>query len=373
MEAAELAQQLAAWQPPASEACRLVLLDESNRPQWSALLERLPEQPVGYALSHGDYQHEYFASAFPRYRRLDCLIFLHEELVGLWPLGIFGDAGKLRLSSHINGAMGVAPPLLREALSEKQEKTVNRAWLGMIAELCQDFSLAQVDFLAPPTSETLPRWHGQVMALGASFGGQHRLVADLALPEAEYHRHLRKSYKALLNHAAKLWRVELDTVGDGEKFAGFRRLHEQVAGRKTRPQATWQRQFEAIQAGAAFALYLYDDAGEMVGASLFNCSRDEAYYAVGAYRRELFDQPLAHLNVYEAIRHARQRGLRRFILGQRAYPGDLPPPNEKEEQIAFFKEGFATGLQVQPLLQLAGNCLAGLMSTKTLDYFSAKP
>lgn len=347
-----LSERLAAWQPESDEACRLVLLEEANHRQWSELLDGLPEQPVGYALSHCAYQHAYFASAFPLYRRLDCLVFLHQEAVGLWPLGIFGQEGDLRLSSHINGSRGVAPPLLCEPMSEKQHKAVSRAWLAMLARLCQDFAIPRVDFLAQPAGDTLPHWYAQIMGLGATCGGQHRLVVDLSLPEDEYHRRLRKSYKALVNSAAKLWRIELDTRGDPEKFAGFQRLHEQVAGRKTRPEATWQRQFEAIAGHAAFAIYLYDAAGEMVGASLFNCSRDEAYYAVGAYRRELFDQPLAHLNVYAAIRHARQTGCRRLILGSRPFPGDFPPPSEKELQIAFFKEGFSTGLQLLPAVEI---------------------
>lgn len=358
----EPAERLAGWQPPGGEPCRLVPLDESNRAQWSALVDRLPYQPVGYDLPNGDYQHTYFASAFPLYRRLDCLVFWQRQAIALWPLGVFGDAQSLRLSSHLNGALGIAPPLLGERLSEKQEKAVSRSWLGAVAALCRDFPIAGLDFLAPPAGETLPHWHGLLMTLGATYGGQHRLIVDLTLPEAEYHRQIRKSYKALINGAAKLWRVELDTAGDAENFAAFQRLHEAVAGRKTRPEATWQRQFDAIQGQTAFVLYLRDAAGMLVGASLFNCSRDEAYYAVGAYRRELFDQPLAHLNIFEAIRHARSRGLRRFVLGQRSYPGDIPAPSGKEEQIAFFKEGFATGLQVQPLLRIAGNRLAEAMS-----------
>ena len=360
----ELAERLNIWKPPGSESCRLVPLDQNNRPQWTATLDHLPYQPVGYDLHNNDYQHTYFASAFPWYRRLDCLVFWQQQIIALWPLGIFGDQQGLRLSSHINGAPGVAPPLLCAELSEKQQKVVSRTWLSAIAALCRDFPIADVDFLAPPSCDTLPHWHGQLMVLGASYGGQHRLIVDLTLPEAEYHRQIRKSYKALINSAAKLWHVELDTTGDAGNFAAFQRLHEEVAGRKTRPEATWQRQFDAIAGQTAFALYLRDAAGTLVGASLFNCSRDEAYYAVGAYRRELFDQPLAHLNVFEAIRHARSRGLRRLILGQRAYPGDRIHPTDKEEQIAFFKEGFSTALQVQPLLHILGNRLTAWMSEK---------
>lgn len=369
---------LADWRFPEGQACQFVLLTESNRHDWQAILAALPEQPVGYDLLHCAYQHAYFASAFAdasgnafasasaNYRQLDCLILWHEKVVGVWPLALFSHAGEWRLASHINGAPGVSPPLLLAGLTEKQEKAIARAWLGALARLCADFGVAALELVGPPLGDSgngqaqLPYWHGLAMAQGAQLSGRHRLVADLRSTASEYHQQLRKSYKALINKARNLWQVSIDTAGDAEKFAAFQGMHEQVAGRQTRPVSTWQAQFDAIVAGAAYALYLHDSAGELVGASLFNRSRDEAYYAVGVYRRELFDQPLAHLSLDEAIRFAREQGLQRCILGARAYPGDAQPPNAKEEQIAFFKEGFASGLQMQAVLSLSAKQLTSL-------------
>ena len=352
-----LAPSLDDWCFPETSTCRFIPLTAENRDDWLRLLAALPEQPVGLHPLHIEYQHVYFSSVYPHYRRLDCLLVLHGQSVGVWPLALFGNEEPLRLSSHVNGAPGIAPPVLVGGLSEKQEKTIAHAWLDVIARLCADFAVGELEFTAPPATGDLPIWHALLMQAGAHIGGRHRLIADLTLSEAAYHQHLRKSYKALINTAHKLWQVEIDASGDAEQFAAFQRLHEEVAGRKTRSAESWQRQFDAIPAGAAFAIYLRDTADTLVGASLFNRSRDEAYYAVGAYRRELFDQPLTHLSLDEAIRFARRQGIRRFILGQRAYPADTPPPTAKEEQIAFFKEGFATGLQLLPILGIAGNRL----------------
>jgi FemAB family protein len=376
---------LADWPFPAGQACQFVPLTESNRHDWQAVLAARPEQPVGYDLLHCAYQHAYFASAFAdasgnafanasanasaNYRPLDCLILWHDKVVGVWPLALFGHTGEWHLSSHINGASGISPPLLLAGLSEKQEKTIARAWLGALARLCENFGVASLELIGAPLGDSsngkaqLPYWHSLAMMQGAQLSGRHRLVADLQTTATAYHQQLRKSYKALINKARKLWQVSIDTAGDAEKFAAFQGLHEQVAGRQTRPASTWQAQFDAILTGAAYALYLHDSAGELVGASLFNRSRDEAYYAVGVYRRELFDQPLAHLSLDEAIRFARQQGLQRCILGTRAYPGDAQPPNAKEEKIAFFKEGFASGLQMQAVLKLSAEQLTSLQPT----------
>lgn len=367
----ELAETLRIWHPHSDTPFRFLLLDDSNRSLWAEALERKTYQPVGYHLTHVDYQHVYFASAFPLYRRLDCLIVWENKVIALWPLGLYGQPGTMKLSSHVNGASGVMPPLMTEEISHKLEKSLGRAWIAITATLCRDFSIPDVEFLAPPISGAVPEWHGELMKLGAVFGGQHRLSVDLALPEVEYHKAVRKSYKALINNAAKLWNASIDAVGNGNQFAEFQQLHEQVAGRKTRPESTWQSQFDAVVAQSAFVVYLRDDDGRLVGASLFIQSRDEAYYAVGAYRRELFDQPLAHLSLYEAIRHARSKGLRQFILGLRAFPGDDRPPSEKEEKIAFFKEGFATGLHVQPVLRLNGHQLLKAVPNVNENYSSS--
>ena len=81
-------------------------------------------------------------------------------------------------------------------------------------------------------------------------------------------------------------------------------------------------------------------------------------YAVGVYDRQLFDKPLAHLSLYAAIGHARENGARTFILGERPYPSDSPPPSDKELQIAYFKEGFATELWLVPFLTITPKRLA---------------
>lgn len=352
---------------PAGKDCRLRLYAEADAPLWQTVLDAAPEQAVGYHRLHCDYQHAYFASAYPHYRRLDCLILWRGEAVGIWPLAVFGDGSGLRLSSHLNGAHGIAPPLLSPALSDKPRKAVTLAWLEAAAALAArlDSPVGPLRFVSAQPWLAAPDWYRRLLGQGARLLGRHRIVADLTRDDADYHRQLRKSYKALINSAAKTWSVSLDASGDAAAFAEFQALHVAVAGRQTRPDDTWQRQFDAIAAGAAFAVYLRDGDGRLVGASLYNASRDEIYYAVGAYDRQLFDQPVAHLSLYQAIGYARETGRRCFVLGDRPFPGDPAPPNDKEAKIAFFKEGFASALQLLPSLEIdaAGFCLKAAPAT----------
>lgn len=333
---------------------------------WKDFLNHLAYVPVGYARRHTDYQHAYFSAFNPEYAELDCLITWQGTLIGLWPLAWAGGRdGQNYLSSHINGSVGVAPPLLCGNLSEKQEKAVTRAWLGIVAALSSKLVIPAVNLVPPRAQHNLPHWHSLCMSHGAAISCKHQLIADLTLTEDEYHRRLRKSYKAQINAAEGLWQVAIDVTGNPDAFAQFQGLHESVAGRKTRPIETWQAQFDAITAGEAFAVYLRDSNGRMVGASLFNCSRNEAYYAVGAYDRTLFHQPLAHLSLYKAVCFAKQSGLDCLLLGQRVFPSDREIPSTKEEQISFFKEGFATATQLIPELRLSATQIQSLAMPAT--------
>ncbi|MES2770893.1 MAG: hypothetical protein V4623_02775 [Pseudomonadota bacterium] len=357
--------QCSAEQAP---ALRFIPLHKDNEQAWTDLQASLPEQAVGYDHVHCAYQHLYFSSHSSAYQVLDCLLYWQEQVIGIWPLACYqsqdGETKRWQLSSHLNGTFGICAPLLIPQLSAKQEKMIARAWLSAVAQLASDFAIESLSFAAPLGTNNLPHWYHELLTLGAQLSARHSLVAELNLSAAAYQQQLRKSYKGLINQARKLWRSEIDSRGDRAQFAEFQRLHEQVAGRQTRNASTWEKQYEAIVHGAAYALYLRDAEQQLVGASLFNCSRDEAYYAVGVYQRELFAQPLAHLNLYEAITFARQQGLHRLILGHRPYPNDQPAPSEKELQIAFFKEGFANQLILQAQLSVSAQQLSALLPTQ---------
>lgn len=328
---------------------------------WDATFRSLAYQPVGYSGSHVGYQHTYFAEFSAAYQRLDCLLFWQGRPVGLWPLSLrVASSGLAGLSSQCNGQPGIVPPLLPAELPDRVRKGAARQWLGLVAQLARLRNVAQLEFVAPAGAAALESWHRLLLEHGAATTVRVQARIDLSLAEADYHAGLRKSFKALINSARREWSATLDQSGDPSAFAEFEAFHIEVAGRRTRSAASWADQFSAICDGSAYAIYLRDPAGRLVGASLINCSRDEALYAIGAYDRQLFDKPLAHLSLAEAIACARRRGLRRFILGDRPYPGSLPPPSDKELTIGYFKEGFASELVLVPYLTLTADCLGTL-------------
>lgn len=89
---------------------------------------------------------------------------------------------------------------------------------------------------------------------------------------------------------------------------------------------------------------MYDSSDELIGASFFQVCNLHGMYSVAAYNRSLFDQPIAHVSQWYAIRHMKALGVRWYYIGRIFYPCDRENPTAKELSISRFKEGFATDL-----------------------------
>jgi hypothetical protein len=173
---------------------------------------------------------------------------------------------------------------------------------------------------------------------------------NLTQPEQVLFSDVRKIFRAnirwgLQQMTFKLLDANTITVAEMEDF---RQLHIAVAQKETRTKQSWQWQQHMIEQSEAFAIYGYLD-GKLVSTGLFPYSRTDCYYGVGAYDRNLFDQPISHALVWQAIQQAKQLGCRRFVFGESFYAGLAKSsgelPTAKELAIAHFKQGFGGAMQ----------------------------
>lgn len=166
--------------------------------------------------------------------------------------------------------------------------------------------------------------------------------------------HIRKSYKSLIHKGEREFQcrlIDTNTVTK-EDIEAFRLLHKSVSGRSTRSHASWTQQFEAIKANEAFSVFLLLE-GNLVGASYFLCGLTRCYYGVGAYRRELFDRPVAHVAIWQAIREAKRRGCAFFDVGR--WYAKSSNATEKEKNISHFKCGFGGITESSLLFSVSAN------------------
>ena len=148
----------------------------------------------------------------------------------------------------------------------------------------------------------------------------------------DYRKSVRKSYRSLIN-----WGKRNLVIGTAS-IDLIRAFHAKIAGRETRPQASWNVQAEWIADGGGEALvgFLGPD---LVSAAIFIDGGDASIYWTGVFDREQFEHPLAHYLIWLGLERAKERGMSKLILGEIPKRGTVP---EKEFNIGFFKAGFAT-------------------------------
>lgn len=180
-------------------------------------------------------------------------------------------------------------------------------------------------------------------------------VIDLRQTEDTLFSELSKSFRWSVNWGRKNLKLSLldKTSVRSTDIEAFRRLHVEAAGRETRSHATWLAQLEMVQAGEAFVC-LGEINGELVTAALFPCSTDHCYYGVSASRRDLFDKPVSHVLLWNAICHARALGCISFETGEIRYPYQSPSPTAKELGISTFKRGFGGETRVRMRVVASG-------------------
>ena len=324
--------------------------DEGGINLWNTVLDQLPYVPTNYLVSNLLYQASYMRCFLRERQDVSVILFDRDVPIGIFPLTInYREDGDIVICTN-EGA--VYAPLYSSSASEKVIRRYDRACLTAVDALCAHLEKtngraaihwqAQISFLASDLYGQMMIWHRLLLERGGTPALSHELYVDLSLPLDDIHMRIRKSYRSLIHKGDMLWKVEVHTDVTSELFTEFRLLHREVAGRATRSVETWDAQERAVHLGEAFLITLRSSADELIGAALYAVSKHEATYAVAAYRRDLFDQPVSHVAHWHAIQHMKKCGIKWYHIGPRVYPGDLHPPTEKELSIAYFKEGFST-------------------------------
>lgn len=183
-----------------------------------------------------------------------------------------------------------------------------------------------------------------VACLGREARADVKVVADvdLTLGEEAWRQALRRRYRSLVNWGQRSLAIEIVDRANPDKgtFDRFREFHRRIAGRVTRPLASWDVMSSHVADGGG-ELILGTLDGRLVSAILFVDGTRTTIYMTGVFDREHFDKPLAHYVMWLGMERAKARGRARFELGDVEFRGLV---DDKNYQIGYFKRGFATRL-----------------------------
>ena len=166
-------------------------------------------------------------------------------------------------------------------------------------------------------------------------------VVDIEQEEKIIKRDLRKSYRSLVNWGRQnIKTIDINSENpDRGLFEQYSAFHEKIGGVSDYGRTYWDVYWNEIMCDRAELSLGYLDDNHLAVGTLIVFAAETAYYASGVYDRDMFDKPLGHFPVFDAILRASKRGMKIFDLGE-IFPVGMA--TDKEVQIGFFKRGFTS-------------------------------
>lgn len=178
-------------------------------------------------------------------------------------------------------------------------------------------------------------------------------ILDLKEESEVLFRNFRKGTKSDVKTAIKSgFEIEIFDKNNITRdiFNIYKDLHFQAAGRKTRPDKTWDLMFEWIQNDfSVLALTSKDDI--YVSAQFVNTYEKKAYYQSGATLPEFSTtRGIGHLAQWKIIEYLKLQAFKYYELGWNWYPNlSQEVADSKMLGISRFKAGF--GADIYPLFR----------------------
>ncbi len=172
-------------------------------------------------------------------------------------------------------------------------------------------------------------------------------IIDLRNDISSIKKSLRKSYHSLINWGLREMQLYLYDYRNikWDTILKFRELHIKEAGRNTRSLETWEKQYESIISKKGFCITAFLN-NEFVSAAFFLCSDHYCYYGSSVSKRKLFNFPISHALLWNAILYAKDNGALIFDFGDTYLESLNSNKTEKEKNISYFKKGFGGNLML---------------------------
>ena len=308
---------------------------------WNQVLNVSSDISVFHLESTIEYYSAYFHGS-----NLSFMLHESNKPVAIVPLFVYQKTDGWTITS--NGS-GLISPLFIDGIPRRLRKRLEQQILEVIEIISNKLEIRKIILFEH--SRILSSWFLLWLDRANKDFITYQFAIDLQHTIEDIRLGFRKSYKPLVNKALKEWRVEVCEDDVETAFEDFRKLHLEEAGKQTRSMETWNIQKEQIKNKEAFLVTVRDDM-ELIGAGLFNYSRDIGLYSVGAYKRELFDKPIGHAVQMIAIKKLKEIGCKTYLLGQKATNLQDSSASSKELSISHFKDGFAGYLYAQPHLEI---------------------
>ena len=270
---------------------------------------------------------------------LSFLIMENSEILAICPLMLENINGVLEFSF---GGSPIWSPAFSNTLSSKKIERVTTEIFKHVDKLALEHNIARASFAIYPLSNPS---HNYLMKYGFLDISLNTQVIDLRHDLKYLHSDLRKGHDYDIDRGLKVLKTTVFTKDNISRniFDDYCRLHELDSGRKTRPQITFDMQYEWIKEGNAILLRasIPSITGEsVVGFSYIFTYKDKAYYGSACSHPEFSNYPIGHVLTWKTIEWLKEHDFTEYELGWQQYKTLFEIPSKKEMSISHFKKGF---------------------------------
>ena len=299
---------------------------------WVEVLDSLDgDFDIAYTLNMQKYYKEYYCGA-------KCLSFSYAKdgkAVFILPIFLYEIDNEFIVSSD---GMNLYEPLYSRHITVSVRNKINKKIHRFLNNVLNDIGVACYNSVCKKSE--MSSWHELVMQKSYADFNLYNYHVDLKLSLPDIKSFIRKSYKPLASKALRTWDYTVHEKCTDQMVQDFRELHIDVSGRITRSEKSWLIQADQVNAGEGFLIFIKNN-DELIGAAFFLYNKENAVYAVAAYKRELFELPIGHGVQILAIDFLKEKNVKNYFLGS-YHASWLKDVTEKELAIEDFKKGFST-------------------------------
>ena len=311
---------------------------------WQRLIETVDYQHPAYSSFGLEFYKEYF---FPSETVIDKSFIIANNgvaIIGI-VLSIDGEGSRARLSGFGRGINYM------ENSNGKCEgiKSARKVFRKRFESIMSENSINSLFFRDyTSTDGSLSLLARFILDMGGVASTTYLQLINLTQSAEAIHSELSKSCRNSVSWGRKNIETQyLDsTVICKQNVEELRQLHILEAGRETRSKKSWDHMYEMIVNDVAFIVEGRLD-GVLVTSSLFYRNTKVCLYAVSASTRALFDKPIGHIVLWEAINQAKALGCQYFDFGGLAYNSLSEAITKKQMNINRYKKNFGGQTKIQ--------------------------
>ena len=290
---------------------------------------------------------EYYLNYKPELKsqNLSFLVYVKDEVKAIVPLAseVYIIDGEEEHEFSLGGAALLVPALSNDLSSTKRD-SIYEFILDEVDCLAYENIISRASFRQMPISlgflkRVIP--FNDILKFGYLDISLNTLIIDLKKTEEELWDNLRRNHRRNILKADK-FKFEVYTSKNITKdvYAQYKEAHHRAAGRKTRPDITFELMFDWIEKDLAF-LSVVEFEEKLIGFEYFIVYKGNVVGGSAANDTDYKHLPIRHFLEWESILWMKKNGFSFYEIGLQQY-GVLPYdfPDEKQLNITHFKKGF---------------------------------